>query len=86
MSVSAKVMEVGAKVIAIDCDGVVVDIHGMGAESVQVGDVVEGHLLNDECNEDNFYVDAFRVIPADEVKAQGMEFDETYYQQLKSQE
>lgn len=83
MSVSAKVMEIGEKVIGVDRDGVVVDIHGMVAGSVQVGDVVEGHLLNDEGDEDHFYIDAFRVIPAHEVQTQMMVFDETYYQSTK---
>lgn len=42
-----------------DEDGVIVELHGIG--NLMVGDVVEGHLLNDDDEPDNFYLDVYRV-------------------------
>lgn len=77
---TAKVMEVGEKVIGVDSDGGVVEIHGIVAGELKVGDLVEGHLLNDDENPDNFYMDAVNVLPPNPEE----EFDESAYLLFKN--
>jgi hypothetical protein len=78
MSVAVKIMEINEKVIGIDADGVIVEVHG-GVTGIQVSDVVEGHLLNNDEDPSDFYVDAFRIIPSEELAKLGYLFDTAMY-------
>lgn len=67
----------------MDTDGVPVPIYGLTAPVVKVGDVVEGHLLNDPEDEDIFFLDAKRIVPAAEVEARGITFDVLLHEESK---
>jgi hypothetical protein len=80
----AKVVEINGGIpIAVDEDGAVVEIHGSVA-NLKPGDYVEGALLNDEDDENRFYIDAVRRIePGSRILAD-LEIDMTAYQLYKT--
>lgn len=75
--VLVKVMEAGEKVIGIDTDGVVVEVHGFASGGVQVGELVQGHLLNESDDDANFFLDAVSIVQPNPT----IQFDETFYRE-----